>query len=771
MFDILRRRKSVFLTLWFSYVIVLLIPVLVAAVLYARMEHSMVDNANRSNLAMLEQVRQVMDNHLQEIDQMTVQIATHPKLQTLWNVKESDQYVQYNDAVLALKNIRSGTGFISEFYIHRRDRDTILSPTLKTDTDTFFTSILPYKDKSLDQVKSELLSGYHFKTFWPATAVKLDSYTNVIACAVSLPLGEKENVWGTLVMLIKEQQFFNLLKQIEWVNSGDMFILDSTGQVVTSTSGVYELPEGVRNQIEKESGYRSYDAGDERVMLSYTTGSSKWKYVSLVPEAVVLKRVNEIKLWAYVMLGVVILAGLIAAYWMANRSYSPIRDMVVALLNGNSPSGTGMNEYEFIKTSIAETIAAGREMKEKLIGHIPVVRAYFLTRLLKGQADPSSVSDQSLEFMGVHFKKDYMCVILIEVDDSSQFRIDDSEKDWALIRFILINLSSEILGDRGYVLETDRSQLALLMNLPDASEAAKAEREQTILEIKRNIEERFKLKISVAVSSIRRGISETVRCYGEALNALDYRIIHGISAILYYEQIREMERTFYHYPMETEAQLMNHVKSGDYESAVIVLDELYQQNVGSHGLTPELGKCLFFDLLSTMLKVTNALKIDEKLLFKDTPDPVKNILNSPSAEVMMVKIKAMCRVICESVRIARTEQNERLLERIMRHIQEHYGDNGLSLTSIADHFNMSPQYISGFFKKQQGKNLTDFVVEIRMQAAKRLLADPTQTVLQVAQRVGYATDIGFIRVFKKMEGVTPGKYRDMLMTAEHVKDS
>ncbi len=730
----------------------------------------MVGNANRSNLAMLEQVRQVMDNHLLEIDQMTVQIATHPKLQTLWNIKEAEQYIQYNDAVLALRNIRSGTGFIDEFYIHMRDTDTIISPTMKTDAKTFYTDLYPYQNKDLAQVRSELLSGYHFKTFWPATSIKMGSVTNVIASAVSLPLGENENVWGTLVMLIEEQQIFDLLKQIEWVNSGDMFILDSTGQVITSTNRVYKLPDGLREQIAGSNGYKSYDAKEERVMLSYTTGNSGWKYVSLVPEAVVLERVNEIKGWALVMLGLVIFAGTVAAYWMANRSYSPIRDMVFTLMSGKNSGNPVLNEYEFIKTSIAETIAEGKELKEKLVGHIPVVRAYFLTRLLKGQAEPSSMDDRSLEFMGVRFPSDHMCVILIEVDDSSQFRISDSEQDWALTRFILFNLSSEIIGDQGYVIETDRNQLALLINMVDASDLAKKERDERILEIKRITEDRFKMKISVAVSSVRQGISETGRCYSEALNALDYRIIHGISSIIHFEQIGNMERTFYHYPMETETQLMNYAKSGDYESAVKVLDELYQQNVVSHGVTPELGKCLFFDLLSTMLKVMNALKIDEKRLFEDVSDPIKHIVNSPSVEVMMNKIKSLCRFICDSVREARTDQNERLIDRLMRYIEDNYADNSLSLTSIADHFGMTPQYVSGFFKKQHGQNLTDYMVEIRMNQAKLLLADPGLNIFQVAQQVGYATDIGFIRVFKKIEGITPGKYREIRLQSNNLKD-
>jgi AraC-like DNA-binding protein len=38
-------------------------------------------------------------------------------------------------------------------------------------------------------------------------------------------------------------------------------------------------------------------------------------------------------------------------------------------------------------------------------------------------------------------------------------------------------------------------------------------------------------------------------------------------------------------------------------------------------------------------------------------------------------------------------------------------------------------------------------------------------MMQIAQEIGYANDIGFIRVFKKLEGITPGKYREMIRSS------
>ncbi|MNW01044.1 HTH-type transcriptional activator Btr [compost metagenome] len=75
---------------------------------------------------------------------------------------------------------------------------------------------------------------------------------------------------------------------------------------------------------------------------------------------------------------------------------------------------------------------------------------------------------------------------------------------------------------------------------------------------------------------------------------------------------------------------------------------------------------------------------------------------------------------------------------------------------------MTPQYISAVYKKSSGQNLTDYVAEVRIREAKKLLTHPSMTIAQVAEKVGYANDIGFIRFFKKYEGITPGAYRSSL---------
>jgi two-component system response regulator YesN len=68
-----------FFTLLLSYLAVFLIPVLIGCFVYVKIEQIMIDNAYRSNTAMLEQMKHVMDGRTQEIDILMRQIAFHPK--------------------------------------------------------------------------------------------------------------------------------------------------------------------------------------------------------------------------------------------------------------------------------------------------------------------------------------------------------------------------------------------------------------------------------------------------------------------------------------------------------------------------------------------------------------------------------------------------------------------------------------------------------------------------------------------------------------------
>jgi two-component system response regulator YesN len=239
-------------------------------------------------------------------------------------------------------------------------------------------------------------------------------------------------------------------------------------------------------------------------------------------------------------------------------------------------------------------------------------------------------------------------------------------------------------------------------------------------------------------------------------------MIRGSNAVIYHEDIANHEPHYYHYPLEDEVQLMNYAKSGDYANAERLLEQIYQANFESNGISPEMGKFLFIDLLSTIVKVMNGLQITGKKQFESDVDPVKVIAECATAQEMIVRTKELYRIICKFTKEEKSEHADRLYYKICQYIDDHYNDNSLSLSSMADHFQISLQYLSTFFKKHSGENITDYIATIRIREAKKLLVDPTVTMGDIAIKIGYANAVSFIRFFKKVEGVPPGKYREML---------
>ena len=99
---------------------------------------------------------------------------------------------------------------------------------------------------------------------------------------------------------------------------------------------------------------------------------------------------------------------------------------------------------------------------------------------------------------------------------------------------------------------------------------------------------------------------------------------------------------------------------------------------------------------------------------------------------------------------------------VMAHVRRYLEDNymfDLSLDSVGEILHISPAYLSAQFKKYQKMNFLDCLTELRINAAKELLADPFRSSAEVASMVGYEDASYFARAFKNRTGMTPTQYR------------
>jgi two-component system response regulator YesN len=100
-----------------------------------------------------------------------------------------------------------------------------------------------------------------------------------------------------------------------------------------------------------------------------------------------------------------------------------------------------------------------------------------------------------------------------------------------------------------------------------------------------------------------------------------------------------------------------------------------------------------------------------------------------------------------------------MYERILQYVQENY-NSVLSLEVIASQFGITQVYLSSYFKKMSGGNLSSYISKVRIDAAIELLQGKKQLrINDVAEMVGIPNTNTFIIQFKKFTGVTPDKYK------------
>nr|WP_297864070.1 response regulator [uncultured Acetatifactor sp.] len=82
-----------------------------------------------------------------------------------------------------------------------------------------------------------------------------------------------------------------------------------------------------------------------------------------------------------------------------------------------------------------------------------------------------------------------------------------------------------------------------------------------------------------------------------------------------------------------------------------------------------------------------------------------------------------------------------------------------SLKSAAAKVRLSPGYLSSLYKQQTGRNLSQFILEAKMNCAGRMLSDGVLKVYQIAEKLGYEDPKNFTRAFRSFYGCSPREYK------------
>ncbi|MEC0258862.1 response regulator [Paenibacillus lautus] len=99
-----------------------------------------------------------------------------------------------------------------------------------------------------------------------------------------------------------------------------------------------------------------------------------------------------------------------------------------------------------------------------------------------------------------------------------------------------------------------------------------------------------------------------------------------------------------------------------------------------------------------------------------------------------------------------------IIEKAKKYMADHYLSD-LKASEVAAYLKITPSYFSNIFKQSTGKSFSEYMNELRINEARKLLLTTQDKVFEIADRVGYKEYKYFVSVFKLYTGMTPKKYR------------
>ena len=104
------------------------------------------------------------------------------------------------------------------------------------------------------------------------------------------------------------------------------------------------------------------------------------------------------------------------------------------------------------------------------------------------------------------------------------------------------------------------------------------------------------------------------------------------------------------------------------------------------------------------------------------------------------------------------ECNNTLIQEAMRFIENNF-DQDINLEAAAAFVHLNSQYFCRYFKSKTGVNFTEYLSSLRIKKAKEMLIDTNENITEISMSVGYTDSSYFGKVFLRIVGMTPNKFR------------
>lgn len=213
---------------------------------------------------------------------------------------------------------------------------------------------------------------------------------------------------------------------------------------------------------------------------------------------------------------------------------------------------------------------------------------------------------------------------------------------------------------------------------------------------------------------------------------------------------RELE-----YPDYLEQSIYREIRSGRYDKVRMIGEQFARYVIDSEG-RPACIREYVLRFAAGILRVAGETRGSLEAV-DDTSYIMENIARSTSKREVRYQFEKIMNAVASSRDTLDITENGMILN-VIDFIRSNY-QRDITLSEAAEGCCVTPEYLSRIFCRETGVNFTSFLQNFRVSTAKRLLLSGNYKVYEVAEMVGFHDQKYFVKVFKKLCGVTPSEYK------------
>ncbi|NBD22967.1 AraC family transcriptional regulator [Paenibacillus glycinis] len=738
--------------------VLILVPIAILGTVYYREAKGMViKNFGESNQQALDQFAASVELVVNNIIDISKQSYNDSRLNQIMASADADEhYADWDYINQKINQIKASNRYVHSVYLYLAKNDKVISTEYGISDAAVFPD-LDFMKWYKNDSRTLIVSDTHPVKFWNNSPRTLD----VFSVYAHLPLDRANNYNGALIINIDQSLVYRELHaQIQNGGETPFLVLNSKKEVIVS--GLKEdLYTDIRTRPSFQhafagtSGSFVSNVGDKEQLVVYNTAENRgWTYVAMYPFGGITGSIHMIRNIIVLMSFVLLAFSLIVSLLFTMRAVKPVDELRKHIrARTRRILGKG-NELGVIRDAVLDILDNHEQLEEKLELTVPVFREKILNNLIWGVYTGWEEIEDNLKLFALDIPRRNLTLMLLELDVDEGTGGYKARND-SILLYSVLDAVTEYFGFRqgiaSFSLVNHSNQLVVALESPSAGAG---ELLAKIRELQQQLLHRLQVSFTAIVSDEPTDLLHIARNYREVRELLKYKILYGRTDIMLTSDIRSGDKTAYNYPYDKEELLKNNIRACNKNDALA----LFMEMLGGISKDRRYQNMyqFVFHLNSTLMALINelGLSVDEIYGEEYSIDRLSSLNGKERVEIFF---SGLIHTIIDVIEANKTTRASKYYQRIAGYIKDHYMQD-ITLESVSEQVNLSPTYINQILKAHTGSTFVQLLNNTRIEQACSMLQEEDLKIKDIAQWVGFSSSKYFIKIFKEIKGITPGKY-------------